>query len=51
MAAAADPALEKAHDTLLIAGFEILPDDAYRAITEMEREAEALGAKAVLARP
>ncbi len=44
MAAASDPALTAVRETLLICGFQILPDDAYDAITKMERGAEALGA-------
>lgn len=44
MAAADDPALAMVRKMLLISGFQILSDDAYDVIVEMERLAEAHGA-------
>jgi ABC-type phosphate/phosphonate transport system substrate-binding protein len=42
-AAVADPALAEARAALLIAGAEVLPDEAYERILEIERNAERLG--------
>jgi ABC-type phosphate/phosphonate transport system substrate-binding protein len=42
-AALADPALAAARETLLIAGAEVLPEDGYRRILEIEKAAQARG--------
>ncbi len=41
-AALADPGLDSARTTLLIAGAEVLPEPAYQRVIELERRAEAL---------
>jgi ABC-type phosphate/phosphonate transport system substrate-binding protein len=40
---AADPALAAVRDELLLLGFEVLPEGAYRRIAELERDAAASG--------
>ena len=40
---AEDPALSEARDTLLIGGFEALPYETYRAVTQLEEAAAAQG--------
>ncbi len=40
---AADPALERVRAGLLVAGFRVLPEDAYERVTALEREAASAG--------